>query len=203
MSSNKSCVRDGAVYDEVFPSGQNDLGTSNEERNLSATSPSTWDKDLGADKSVGDSSDGLIGAELPVQSIIGRYGFREFTMFPIWMVNDFTSTIKETHFKMLKAKHQILVNIPLRLPYKLEKCYYEGVKGVGVYEQMLKVELRLPLSSLHRRLLQYFGLAVIQISLNAWRVFLGVEVLYWAMSGRAWRLIVEEFFHCYRPAKIA
>ena len=68
---------------------------------------------------------------------------------------------------------------------------------------MLKAGLRFPLSALHRRLLQYLGLTVTQISPNAWRVFLGVEVLYGAMSDGARRLMVEEFFHCYYPAKIA
>ena len=49
-----------------------------------------------------------------------------------WMVNSFTSTIKEAHFKTLRANYQILDYIPIRLPYKSEKCYYEGVDGVGV-----------------------------------------------------------------------
>ena len=89
---------------------------------------------MDADKSVGDSSDGLICANPPVQSIISLDGFREFIMFPIWTVNDFTSTIKETHFKTTREKYQIPINITLRLPYKSEKCYYESVKGVKVYE---------------------------------------------------------------------
>ena len=73
---------------------------------------------------------------------------------------------------------------------------------MGIYEQMLKVGLRFPLSTLHRRLLQYLGLSVNQISPNAWRVFLSVEVLYGAMSDGARRLMVEEFFHYYRLAKV-
>ena len=48
----------------------------------------------------------------------------------------------------------------MRLSLKQEKCYYEGVEDVGVYEQMLKVGLRFPLSALHRRFLQYLGRAV-------------------------------------------
>ena len=120
-----------------------------------------------------------------------------------WTVNDFTSTIKESHFKTLKEKYQILVNIPLCLPYMSEKCYYKGVEGIGIYEQMLKAGLRFPLSSLHCQLLQYLGLAITQISLNAWRVFLSVDVLYKAMSDGALRLTVKEFFHCYRPDVIA
>ena len=64
----------------------------------------------------------------------------------------------------------------MHLPYMLEKCCYKGVEGVRVYEQMLKIGLRFPLSSLHCRLFQYLGVAVTQISLNAWKVFLGVDV---------------------------
>ena len=94
------------------------------------------------------------------------------------MVNDFISKIKEPHFKTLRDKYQIHVNIPMRLPYKSEKYYYEGFEDVGVYEQLLKAGLRFPLSTLHCCLIQYLGLSVNQILLNAWRVLLSVEVLY-------------------------
>ena len=90
----------------------------------------------------------------------------------------------------------------MHLPYKSEKCYYEGFEDVGVYEQMLKAGLRFPLCALHCRLLQYLGLSINQISPNAWRVFLSVEVLYGAMSDGARRLMVEEFFHYYRLAEV-
>ena len=69
----------------------------------------------------------------------------------------------------------------MHLPYKSEKCYYEGLEDLGVYEQMLKAGLRFPLSTLHRRLLQYLGLFVTQNSPNAWRVYLSVDILYGAM----------------------
>ena len=68
---------------------------------------------------------------------MGPDGLRVFIMLPIWTVNDFTSTIKESQFKPIREKYQIPVNIPLRLPYMSEKCYDKGVKAVGVYEQML------------------------------------------------------------------
>ena len=89
----------------MFPLGQNDHGTTSEERNPSATSPSTWDEDLDADRSEGDSSDSLIGTDPPIQSVIGPDGFSEFIMLPIWMVNDFISTIKQAHFKTLREKY--------------------------------------------------------------------------------------------------
>ena len=59
------CVRDGAGYDEVFPSGHKDPDTPSEERDPSASSPSR-DGDLEVDRLEGDSSDGLVGAEPPI-----------------------------------------------------------------------------------------------------------------------------------------
>ena len=88
-------------------------------------------------------------------------------MLPEWTVNDFNSTIKKKHFSTFRGNYQIPDNIPTRLPYKSEKCYYEEVEGVGVYEQMLKAGLRFPLSSLHCELLKYLGLSVNQVSPNA------------------------------------
>ena len=69
-------------------------------------------------------------------------------MLPEWTVNYFTSTIKEAHFKTLRAIYQIPDYIPICLPYKSEKSYYDGVDDVEVYEQVLKTGLRFPLNSL-------------------------------------------------------
>ena len=154
-SSNQSFVHDWAGYDEVYPSGQKDPDTSSEERSPFATSPSSRDKGLEMDRPEGDSSDGLDDVEPPIQSVIGPDGLREFIMLPLPTVNDIRSTIKESHFKTLRIKYQIPENIPLRLPYKSEKCYYKGVEGVEVCEQMLKAGLRFPLSLLHHHLFQY------------------------------------------------
>ena len=74
------------------------------------------------------------GEEQPIRSIVGADGLREFIMLPEWMVHNFTSTIKEKHFNTLRANFQIPDNIPIRLPYVSEKCYYKGVEGVRVYE---------------------------------------------------------------------
>ena len=70
---------------------------------------------------------------------------------------------------------------------------------VGVYEQVLKAGLRFPLNSLKRELLKHLGLSVSQISPNAWKVFIAMEVLYGAMSDGAKSLTVREFLHCYHP----
>ena len=67
---------------------------------------------------------------------------------------------------------------------------------------MLKAGLRFPLSSLHHELLKCLGLSINQVSPNAWRVFIAMEVLYGAMTEGAKRLTVREFLHCYRPDEI-
>ena len=142
------------------------------------------------------------GEDQRIKFIVGADKLREFVMLPKRMVNAFTSTIKKAHFKTLRANYQIPDYIPIRLLYKSKKCYHEGVNGVGVYEQVLKASLRFPLNSLHRELLKYLGLSVSQISPNAWRVFIAMEVLYGAMSNGARLLTVREFLHCYRPDEI-
>ena len=120
-SSEQSCVRDRAGYDEVFPLGQRDPGTSNDERFLSANSPSIEeDEELDMDGLKSDSNDGLAGAEPPIQSVIGPDGLREFNMLPLCTINDFISSIKQTHFNMLREKYQIPVHIPIFLPFKSE-----------------------------------------------------------------------------------
>ena len=72
------------------------------------------------------------GKDQRIKSVVGADELREFVMLPEWTVNAFTSTIKEPHFKTLRANYQIPNYIPIRLPYKSKKCYYEGVDDVGV-----------------------------------------------------------------------
>ena len=45
-TGNHSFVRDGVGYDEVYPSGHKDHDSPSEERNPSASSPSSRDKGL-------------------------------------------------------------------------------------------------------------------------------------------------------------
>ena len=48
-SSEQSCVREEAGYDEVFPSSWDNPGTSYDEKDPLANSPSTVDEDLDVD----------------------------------------------------------------------------------------------------------------------------------------------------------
>ena len=130
-SSNQSFVSDGAGYEEVYLSGYRDPDDLSEERSPSASSPSSKNEDMEVAEPEEGSDD---GEDQRIKFVIGADGLREFVMLPEWTVNAFTSTIKEAHFKTLRANYQIPDYIPIHLPYKSEKCYYEGVDGVGVYE---------------------------------------------------------------------
>ena len=198
-SSNQSVVRDGLDYEEVYPSSHREQDSPGDDRSLSSSSSSSTYEDT----EVVEQDEGFDdGEEQIVRSVVGADGLREFVMLPKWTVNYFSSVIKEKHFKTFRDNYQIPDNISIRLPHKSKRCYYEGVEGVGVYEQMLKVGLRFPLSLLHRELLRYLGLSVNQISPNAWRVFIAMKILYGAMSDSAKRLTVREFLHCYHPDEI-
>ena len=129
-SSNQSFVRVGAGYKEVYPSSYRDQDDLSE-RSPSASSSSSKNEDTEVAEPEKGSDD---GEDQRVKYIMGADGFREFIMLPEWTVNAFMSTIKEPHFNTLRAHYQIPDYIPIRLPYKLEKCYYEGVDGVGMYE---------------------------------------------------------------------
>ena len=143
VSSNQSFVRDRAGYKELYTSGYRDPNDLSE-RSSSAASPSSKNKDM----ELVESEEGSDDDEARIKSVVGTDGLREFFMLPEWTVNNFTSTIKEAHFKTLRAIYQIPDYIPIRLPYKSKKCYYDGVDDVGVYEQVLKAGLRFPLNSL-------------------------------------------------------
>ena len=198
-SSNQSVVCDGVEYEEVYPFGHKDPESPDEEKSLSTSSSSSTNEDMEMVELENTSDD---GKDQPLGFVIGVDGLREFIMLPEWTVHKFTSVIKEKHFRTFRANFQIPDNIPIRLPYVSEKCYYEGVEGVRVYEQMLKAGLRFPLSTLHRELLKYLGLSVTQISPNAWRVFIAMEILYGAMIDGVRRLKVREFLHCYHLDEI-
>ena len=161
-SSNQSFVRDRASYEELYSSAYKDPDELSE-RSPSATSPSSKNEDMELAELEEGSDDGDQG----IKSVVGADGLREFVMLPKWTVNNFRSTIKEVHFKTLRAIYQIPNHIPIRIPYKAEKCYYDGVDDLGVYEQTLKAGLRFPLNTLKRELLQHLGFSVSQISPNA------------------------------------
>ena len=112
VSSNQSFVCDGAGYEELYPSGYKDPDELSE-RTPSATSPSSTNEDMELAKPE-ESSD---GGGKRIKSVVRADGLRKFVMLPEWMVNNSRSTIKEVHFKTIRAIYQIPDHIPIRLPY--------------------------------------------------------------------------------------
>ena len=141
VSKNQLVIHDGTDYEDVYPSGHVDQESPGEDRSSSASSSSSTNEDTEVAEPV-EISD--YGEEQTLRFVIGANGLREFIMLPEWMVNNFISTIKENHFRTLRKNYQIPENIPIRLPYKSKKCYYDDVEGVGIYEQMLKAGLSSP-----------------------------------------------------------
>ena len=110
--------------------------------------------------------------------------------------------MSEKVFKELCTHFQIPDHISIRLPIKKEKCYTERTVDVGMYDAMLSAELRLPLTALHRQLVNFMGISVSQITPNAWRTFIGADVLWGRLSGGNRQLSLDEFFYCYKPRQI-
>ena len=106
-------------------------------------------------------------------------------------------------FSELCVRYQIPEHILIRLPYENEKCYTGKTADVGMYDAMFAAGLRLPLTALHRQLVDYLGLSVSQIAPNAWRTFIGAEILWGSLSGGIRQLTLDEFFYCYRPHHIS
>ena len=73
---------------------------------------------------------------------------------------------------------------------------------VDMYDTMLASGLRLPLTTLYRQLVDFMGLSVSQITPNAWRTFIRMEVLWGRLSGGNCQLSLDEFFYCYKPHHI-
>ena len=124
-----------------------------------------------------------------------------FILPQMWIVNDFLPKMTTNIFKNLRDRFQIPNHIPIRFPGNFEKCYSGETADVGMYDATL-AGLRLPLMALHRQLANFLGLSVNQITPNAWRIFIGVEILWGHLSGGNRQLTLDEFFWCYQPQHI-
>ena len=111
--------------------------------------------------------------------------------------------MSDKFFSELRVRYQILEHILIRLPYENKKCYTGRTTDVGMYDAMFAAGLRFPLTALHRQLVDYLGLSVSQIAPNAWRTFIGAEILWGSLSGGNHQLTLDEFFYCYRPHHIS
>ena len=72
-----------------------------------------------------------------------------------------------------------------------------------MYYVIFTTRLRLPLTKLYCQLANYLGLSINQIAPNAWRIFIGAEVIWGQLSGENHQLTLDEFFYCYKPKQIS
>ena len=104
------------------------------------------------------------------------------------------ATMSTKVFNTLRDCYQILDHIPIRLPGKFEKCYSRRIANIGMYDAMFVAGLRLPLTALHHQLANFLGLSISQVAPNAWRIFIGVDILWGHLSGGNRQLTLDEFF---------
>ena len=224
--SEESSVREGAGYDEAFGSGvkSEDFSHSSggeasaqsldgedefyakesEELEIEVGKEESWvDGGDAPDGEEGDGDKGDDGEGSSEGASAGPGDNRPFILLVEWAVNKFLPSMNNKIFSELCVRYQILEHIPIRLPYENEKCYTRRIAEVGMYDAMFAVELRLSLTALHRQLVDYLGLSVSQIAPNAWRTFIGAEILWGSLSGGNRQLTLDEFFYCYRPHHIS
>ena len=211
--SDQSLVREGVGYDEVFPSGhrpEEDLSWSSE-REPSAISPVDEKEDFDGDEveeregGEDDEDEDESGKGASVKGSSGSPGDGHtcpFILPAIWTVNDFKSTMMTKIFNNLRDRYQIPNNILICLLGNYEKCYSRKTADVSMYDAMFAAGLRLPLTALHSQLAILLGLFVSQITPNAWRIFMGVEIFWGRLSGGNHQLTLDEFFWHYRPQHI-
>ena len=189
--SEESLVLEGAGYDETFGSGDESEDFSpSSKRETSAQSLDGKDEgyaegseEVGVDEvgkkgsggDGGDDDDGEDGdgdekddgEESFEGTSVGPGDNRPFILPAEWAVNKFLPSMSDKVFKELRVKYQILEHIPIRLPKENEKCYSRRTADVGMYDAMFAARLRLPLTALHRQLVDYLGLFFSQIAHNA------------------------------------
>ena len=224
--SEESSVREGAGYDEAFGSGDESedflpssrremsvqslngkdecYAEESEEVEVEIGKEGSWvDGEDAHNGDDGDSNEDDDGEGSSEGASIGPGDNRPFILPAEWAVNKFLPSMSDKIFSKLRVRYQIPKHIPIRLPYENEKCYTGRIVDVDIYDTMFATGLRLPLTALHRQLVDYLGLSVSQIAPNTWRTFIGVEILWGSLSGGNRQLTLDEFFYCYKPHHIS
>ena len=155
------------------------------------------DEDKGEGESDEDEDEDEGDKKSYEKALVSPEGNRPFILPEDWAVIKFLPKMRDRVFNELRTRYQILEHISIPLPRKMEKCYTRMTADIDMYDAVLTARLRLPLTALYRQLVDFMGLSVSQIAPNAWRTFIGTEVL-WGN----YQLSLDEFFYCYKPHHI-
>ena len=113
-----------------------------------------------------------------------------------------TSEIDEKRLYSLRGKYQIPEELNPRLAIPGEWCYTPNSR-VGIYKVYLLRGLRLPLNAFAKEILHRLGIGPNQLSRNAWRIIVSMQVLWREVFDGNCPLTVDEFLYCNKPSKIS
>ena len=166
--------------------------SSGERESLVLISKSKDSGDQGRSSKTTRSSTSTSSSQKPSLPILGQDLNRPF------IVEGVSSRLAEKDIGRLRKRYQISKNIVLRLSENGEWACLSNREDVVLYEEILVVSLRLSFRPFERRLLNHLRLAPNQLNPNAWRLVIGLQVLWKIVSEGENELTVDEFLFLYK-----